>query len=407
MMLKMNDSKLAYYCEINLYFDDGSEKHITVKENDRLKVTYKYNGGTSIDTGILTKVTPITIGVDTDGNCDYGCACGCGCKSTALLSLDISKEYNSNIKNIMLSDVIDVIKLDENDGKLPATSENIADVIANAKYGDTIELQSDIYTEDIIIDKPLTVIGTSNGKSVITGRIVISAPDVTITNCTINIDTDMTDDHESRAVIVKCNGSFTFTNNTVMATANSIRTAIICNAKGMVNMSGNTFIDVKNSAVYNWVEVSIDTNYPLATGSKFNSNNFIGKIQHNHFSLYTFDDNAEIEMSNNKFEWSINALRISNTSSATVNFTMYNNTYDNTDANNNYQYAGLFYFQDYAAKGETMNFTKMSVAIVNLIGPNGNKMLSNQLGTIDQVYYVYDDQDGLITDTNQPNVTFA
>ena len=405
MLLKMNDSKLAYYCEINLYFDDGSEKHITVKEKDRLKVTYKYNGGTSIDTGILTKVTPITIGVNTDGSCDYGCSCGCGCKSTALLSLDVSKEYNSNIKNIMLSDVLDIIKLDEEDGKLPATSENIADVIANAKYGDTIMLQSDIYTEDITIDKPLTIIGTSNGVSVITGKVTVTAPDVTITGCTFNMDEDL--EANDGAVVVTCNGSFTFTNNTMMATATSIRTAVLCNIKGVVNFSGNTFIDVKDSVVYNWVEVGLNREYPIATGSKFNSNNFVGKPKHNHFSLYTFENNAEIEMSNNKFEWSVNALRISNTTSAAVNFTMYNNEYENTDDTDNYIYAGLLFFQDYAAKGTTMDFTRMNVAIVNLIGPGGNKMLSNVMGTIDQVYYVYDDQDGIITDTNQPNVTFA
>ena len=174
------------------------------------------------------------------------------------------------------------------------------------------------------------------------------------------------------------------------------------NAKKPVIINNNVFFN-NNTKMYNWIEVGLDKDHPIANGSKFNDNQFYGKIAHNHISLYTFENNSDIQMNRNIYEYSCNGIRLSNTTSATVNITIDKNKYVYTDESDNYTYAGLLLLQDYSPEGEIMDFSKMNILISDLVGPNDEKMLVNKPNTIDQIYYVYDDQDG-ITTRNNPNI---
>lgn len=283
-----------------------------------------------------------------------------------------------------------------------ANSDNVQDIIANAKEGDMIVLDEGVYEQNITLDKPIIING--NGKAIINSKINVTSENVTITGCTFKANNTMAE--SEKLIEVKSTGSFSLSNNIIYIDNTKIRNGVVINTEGVVNISGNTFED-PNSSVYNWIEVGLNTGKPIANGSKFNSNVFKGISRHNQFSFFTFEDNAEIEISGNLFEYSGNAIRISNTSSANVKLIMDNNTYNATDASDDYIYAGFLFFQDYSSGNNVMDFTNMNIQISNLIGPEGKKMLKNIPGTIDQIYYVYDNQDGIITDKNQPKITLS
>lgn len=292
--------------------------------------------------------------------------------------------------------------LAQNHEVLPATAENVQDVIANAKEGDMIILEEGVYDQNLIINKSVIING--NGKATINSKLNITAGDVTITGCTINAPSTLTE--KEHLIEVGGTGAFSFSGNTIRVSDTKLRTPILIHTNGVINITGNTFDD-PGTLVYNWLETGSTINHPIATGSKFNSNTFIGSPTNNVISLYTFEDNAEIEISSNTFDYSGNAVRFSNVTSSKVKIIMNNNEYKEVSTSDDCIYTGFMLFQDYSKEGELMDFTVMNIQLTNLIGPGGKKMLKNVSGTANQIWYVYDNQDGIITDKNQPNITLS
>lgn len=398
MLLRQNDSKVTYSCEINLYFEDGSEKHLEIKEANKINVVYKQDAETHIDTGIISKIIPISVSQD----CAYGCACS-SCTSNAIIVLDVSKDYNSEVKKIRISDILDIDIIDTYETTIKANPNNLKDIIANSSYGEVIELQPGVYNTDdnFIIDKSVIIKGINN-TALFNGSIEVIAPDVVIMDCAFISTESFPAGSGSNIIKAYTDGSFTFIRNIINYTGNNCRTGLMINAKKPVIINNNVFFN-NNTKMYNWIEVGLDKDHPIANGSKFNDNQFYGKIAHNHISLYTFENNSDIQMNRNIYEYSCNGIRLSNTTSATVNITIDKNKYVYTDESDNYTYAGLLLLQDYSPEGEIMDFSKMNILISDLIGPNEEKMLVNKPNTIEQIYYVYDDQDG-ITTRNNPNI---
>ena len=113
-LLVQNDSKVIYTTEINLYFDDKSEKHITLSKDDNVIVTYRSNGEKLTKNGTIKDILPVKA-YDTEGSCSYGC-CSCNsCTATGMIVLDSSKDFNSEVVNILLRDVLDIEKVSMSD----------------------------------------------------------------------------------------------------------------------------------------------------------------------------------------------------------------------------------------------------------------------------------------------------
>ena len=113
-LLVQNDSKVIYTTEINLYFDDKSEKHMTLSKDDNVIVTYRSNGEKLIKNGTIKDILPVKA-YDTEGSCSYGC-CSCNsCTATGMIILDSSKDFNSEVVNILLRDVLDIEKISMSD----------------------------------------------------------------------------------------------------------------------------------------------------------------------------------------------------------------------------------------------------------------------------------------------------
>lgn len=113
-LLVQNDSKVVYTTEINLYFDDKSEKHMTLSKDDNVIVTYRSNGEKLIKNGTIKDILPVKA-YDTEGSCSYGC-CSCNsCTATGMIVLDSSKDFNSEVVNILLRDILDIEKVSMSD----------------------------------------------------------------------------------------------------------------------------------------------------------------------------------------------------------------------------------------------------------------------------------------------------
>lgn len=106
-LLLENKTTLEYALNINLYFDDKTEKHVSLKSGDTVVIMYRSNGDKIIKTGVVKSIVPVTI-YDTVGDCKYGCSCCETCKSSAMIKLDSSKNHQSEIDNILSGSILDI-----------------------------------------------------------------------------------------------------------------------------------------------------------------------------------------------------------------------------------------------------------------------------------------------------------
>lgn len=268
--------------------------------------------------------------------------------------------------------------------------ETLQAAIEAAKEGETITLLNDVNTE-VNIDETITLEG--NGKA-ISGKVNITAADVVINNVVLNyVGTTDT----GSAFTVTTEGNFTLTNSTIEPT---VRTALSLKVGGKAVVTGNT-INAQEQKIYNGIEFGISEEPSVASGTTVSNNTFQGRFKNNCISFYNLQADAVIEINDNTFGYIGNALRISNPKNVNATFNIARNRYTDTI---NGEYAGYLICQDYSKDLEIQDFTKITVNFTDLMMGN-QLMLSNGTGK-NQIYYVYDDQEGIIT-TNQPKVNFS
>ena len=199
------------------------------------------------------------------------------------------------------------------------------------------------------------------------------------------------------AFTVTTEGNFTLTNSTIEPT---VRTALSLKVGGKAVVTGNT-INAQEQKIYNGIEFGISEEPSVASGTTVSNNTFQGRFKNNCISFYNLQADAVIEINDNTFGYIGNALRISNPKNVNATFNIARNRYTDTI---NGEYAGYLICQDYSKDLEIQDFTKITVNFTDLMMGN-QLMLSNGTGK-NQIYYVYDDQEGIIT-TNQPKVNFS
>lgn len=391
MLLKQNASRINYSCELDLYFDDSTHKTLTLLTGMYVSIKYRHDGEIDIVSGVVSEILPTTI-----KNGQYGC-CACGETnniSTGMIILDYSEECECKKANIMIKDILDFEFI--SDKYSDASPMTLNQVIKESAPYSIIRLSAGEYKDDIVIDKPITLVGKI-GSTYISGRVLATA-DVTMKSIIFTLNKSYED---NKAINIKCNGIVNIEGCTFIASV-YCRNPIFINAS-KIAISRNSFISMNEDAVYNWIEIGLDQNYPIKE-SNIHRNTFTGQIKHNHISMYTFEELSMNYIRQNRFEYSCNAIRISNTTSSAFSLFISENNYQNTDDTNSYEYAGLFFLQDYSKEGEKMDFNKVIIHIFDNIGPDGYIIKENIPNTINQLYYVYDDQDGIITSKNQPTI---
>lgn len=143
------------------------------------------------------------------------------------------------------------------------------------------------------------------------------------------------------------------------------------------------------AAVYNFIEMTTK----LADGSEISGNTWTaGSYGHNIINIYGADDNSEININDNIFVKSANAIRVGTRGSVqdcVIN--MKNNSYDTTDSDENY--AGLFMIQPYAKA--TTDMSGVTINCDNTINNSGVE----QIG-----YYASGSNDAQLVDAQRPKV---
>lgn len=231
-----------------------------------------------------------------------------------------------------------------------------------------------------------------NGKTYTDGTITVSAANVTIKNLTFG---------DKAALVVNTAGKFTLTGCTFTPvtvcdseTLKPVRTAVKLNV-GEAVVTNNTFNGVTNG-YYNAIEFGINGDGNNLSHATITGNTFNSAIQNNYFNFYNMTEGATIDIESNHFllaNKGSNAIRISNFRNVSaVTFNVKDNEYSYENASAESIYEGFILLQDYS-KTDSQNFSGITININNLTSPSNAT----------QLFYVYDNQDGIIT-TNQPIV---
>lgn len=236
------------------------------------------------------------------------------------------------------------------------------------------------------------------GLTYTNGTITVTAANVTIQNLTFG---------DKAALVVNTTGEFTLTGCTFTPTTTytkgsnnqtltSVRTAVTLNV-GEAVVTNNTFNGVTNG-YYNAIEFGIGTAQNDLNKATISGNTFNSAIKNNYFNFYNMTADAVIDITGNHFllaKKGSNAIRISNFKNVSgVTFNVNNNEYTYANDSDESQYEGFILLEDYSPEGDTVqDFSGITININNLTSPSNAK----------QLFYVYDDQDGIIA-RNQPIV---
>lgn len=247
-----------------------------------------------------------------------------------------------------------------------------------------------ISTNNAVLD------GSVDGSSNLTytnGIITVNADNVTIKNLVFG---------DNAKLVVNTTGKFTLTGCTFAptqvynkATDTPVRTAVTLNV-GEAVVTENTFKGVA-SGYYNAIEFGIGASNNDLSKATITGNTFNSAIQNNYFNFYNMTEGATIDIESNHFllaNKGSNAIRISNFKNVSgVAFNVNKNEYTYENASDDSIYEGFILLQDYSEGDTVQNFSGITINITNLTSPSNAT----------QLFYVYDNQDGIIT-TNQPIV---
>ena len=100
-MLLRNESKVYHSVHIKLVFDDASAKELDIYKTDYVRVDYRKNGCKESVTGAIVDIIPY---IKSKCTCDDR-------RESALIKVDASKDFNSDIAVFDIGDIIDITKL--------------------------------------------------------------------------------------------------------------------------------------------------------------------------------------------------------------------------------------------------------------------------------------------------------
>ena len=287
-------------------------------------------------------------------------------------------------------------------------SESLADSTI-----DTIYLPADFTstTTALDINRPVTIVG--NGAT-LSNQVTISGDDVVLKDVILTDDLTVTGENAildevtisgvtstgtgngSGHTVVKVDttGDFTMTNSTIdnASSTGSFYNALNIKATGVVTIEDNNFTNMNN--VYNVIEFS--QSVATANGTTIKGNKFDGANKNNIISMFLFEEGTVINIEDNEFAFSGNALRVSNYNNVNdVTFNISNNKYNDTLSG---AYAGFMLFQE--VKNES--FSGITVNVNNLIGPSGEKVTADSTGKDVFCYYFFDN----VTNTGEATINF-
>lgn len=275
--------------------------------------------------------------------------------------------------------------------KIARSSKDVKKLIENAEVGDVIMIDAAApISEALTIDKSIVLI--SNGAE-------ISAP-ITITGNDTEVSIQgfkLTNENGSGNILTATCKSIFIENCEfyAMTSANTLAT-ITCTDSATIR--GSVFDSDKDSNGTILVKNGIEFSQKIPISKIEITNNTFSKTccRNNDISLFAFADNAEVNISNNLFEFSGNALRVSNNiKNKNVKISCVGNTYLQTTDDD---YCGFMFFQ-YPNSSANDDFSSISMLIKGLTGPDNKSMKESNASKI--LYYVG------IPEEKRPNVVIS
>lgn len=308
--------------------------------------------------------------------------------------ITIPAEYAEVVKSngfdVEIIEGEEIVKI--KDVPAPATIDGVRydsaeEAIAAAANNDTIELANDVSIDNpLTLDKSVHIISngaTINDKITIKEGASVILEGLNIVNNNASNTTRIIESDSANVTLKGC----------TLTTNSELHDIAYFKACDNIVIEDCDFSGSTNTDVYNFMEFCLNPEKNINTLTIRNCK--FGACKNNVISLHSFTDDAIVTIEGCEFEYSGNAVRVSNyTAAENVAITLTNNTYHSTVEG---EYAGFIFFQKQNKEGID-KFESMNVYINNLIGPNGVPMTSNGTGA-DQVWYTY------ITD-DEPNVIF-
>ena len=273
-------------------------------------------------------------------------------------------------------------ELKNQNNALKAQIEMLDKFIKDIKYPEIENMDIDM---DISASgKDIAISGTvSNVVRNISNASSVIAEDISMENARMSISAD--EDVE-------------FTNMTTTGTLEKS----VSNAAMSINNSG--FVTIKDSSVaqnsYNAIEIGLSANVP-PKNILIDNISFSGNLSNNAITVFGWQPNAEIVISNCTFDKCSNPIRLSNKTNVPAKVKFINCTCTEWDSNPDY--AGFLLLQDYtsssAEEAETANrFANIEITFENCYGPSG-KIVGNAETLSDptnQVIYIWRDKGGKV-----------
>lgn len=323
--------------------------------------------------------------------------------------IDSSTQYDAELTNISVFDIIDIESVTVDGGAIVVGPGDqfkpISDVIAEAEPGAVVKLEPGEYTDPIVIDKSITLVGA--GDTVLSAPLTFTAPvqavaaaegveaqadaepiSVVLENLTLTGDALISVQGVDEFTMKNC--SFANHNCVKPASGNLMPISFKSETPLKLVIEGCTF-GPQNKFSYNLIDV-----YGLLkTGSSISGNTFERDCcVHNQISLYGVEPGAEIAISNNHCVVSKNMVRFGMKGEPDCTIEMRNNVYDETEPAESAEWAGLFLVQPYGKQTTSFAKTKINVANTTMPDPAG------------QLAYLYaGGNDTPFTADNKPVVT--
>lgn len=307
--------------------------------------------------------------------------------------IDSSTEFDAELTRIAMANVIDIESVEADGGAIIVGAgpqfKPLVEVIKDAPAGSTIELMEGVYTDDLVLNKYISIIGT--GGSVFTGSIKINGvPTTRTTNGTEALAVYFDGLHFTANAKIELSNVDQFTMHNCQfyghnLAVKSIPIMIKTNNPMELHIDDNVFGE-QNEFSYNLIEVY----GTLKDGSTISGNRFEANCcTNNQIALYNVEDDATIVISDNFCQKSQNMVRLGfkGEPKCTVNI-MDNEYIENISTP---EWEGLVLIQPYGK--DTVSFAGMTVHINDTKKPEG------------QLCYMYNGANDMqFNDTNKPTV---
>lgn len=302
----------------------------------------------------------------------------------------------------------------QTDASIITSADELDTALGQASEGDTVVVSDVTYTQELTIDKAITLAGYN---FTVEAPVSVTADNAVIENVTVSVSETT---RAASGVALSVNAAGVTLEGVVVDAGAGIQPVSVTSTEGFTmqgctiggNLSGaNAFValNVNGAAViednvldgkadaeagisYNALEFCVsNTAYSVGDGTVI-SGNTIRNFSNNGINIYCIQDGAVIFVEGNVFENVSNAMRLSNVSNnaKTATFNIANNRHNESNAADTV-WAGFVMLQDFGSEQEPQLFTGFTL---NFSGntADGAALQNNSWYTAanDRAFYVYE-----------------